>query len=113
MNTIAAVSGPSPDATLLTAGRLPKLDAVAFGIHDPAETAIVILLNAVINLHPFFPKLRQQAVEVFHAIIDHERRRARFEVFRVVRKGSPDSATFSLGSVGFAPMKRDLAILLE
>src|SRR5439155_2968392 len=99
INNIASVSSPCPDTTLLRARRLPKLNAVSFRIHDPAEPPIIILLDAVINLNSFFAKLRKQAIEVFHSIIDHERRLARLEIFRVFWKGGPDHATFSFRSI--------------
>src|ERR1051325_8947671 len=73
----------------LSCRRLPQLDSIALGIHDPAELPVLRVLHFLVHPHALGPQRREQPVEVMHAIVDHDRRRAGREVLRVRRKQGP------------------------
>src|SRR6476469_4339681 len=57
----------------LTGAWLPQLDLVPLGIDDPAELAVLRVVDLVQDVAPFRPERREQGVKVFHAVVDHER----------------------------------------
>src|SRR5439155_13143821 len=63
--------------------RLPQLEAVAFRVTRPAETPVVVVLDFLLDLRAGGSELRQHGVEVFDAVVHHERRRTGAEVSRV------------------------------
>ena len=65
---------------------LPEFNPVAFGIDDPSEFAIFIFLSLIVDFHALPLKLIQQSVEILNPEVDHERRRTRIKVLRVVGK---------------------------
>ncbi len=78
---------------------LPQLDAVAFGVHDPAELAVRFFLNLLVDLDAGGAELGEHRVQIFDAEVDHERGLARLEVLRVGGERRPDEqgAGISLG----------------
>src|SRR5205807_10403022 len=85
--------------------RFPELDAVAFGIHDPGEAAVIVVLALGVNFDAFAAELRQQSIEVVHAIVDHETGLAGVEVFGVAREEGPDGYGFALAAIKLLPAK--------
>src|SRR5436305_2243136 len=59
--------------------RFPELDAVAFGVHDPAEVTELGLFR-LIDIDTFASKLSEQRIEIMDTVVDHERLFARFEI---------------------------------
>src|ERR1041385_7430167 len=91
----------------LSCRRLPQLDSIALGIHDPAEPPVLRVLDLLVDPHALGPQRREQAVQVMHAIVDHERRRAGREVLRVRGKQRPRGRAWTL------PIERGAAPLLH
>src|ERR1041385_5914693 len=73
----------------LSRRRLPQLDSIALGIHDPAELPVLRVLHFLVHPHALGSQRREQPVEVMHAIVDHERRRAGRQGLRVRGKQRP------------------------
>src|SRR5260221_2724916 len=70
--------------------RLPEFKAIAFRVSRPTEAAIVIIFDPIVNLHARRAKLRQHRIEVFHPIVDHQRRAARAKILRIEGKSRPN-----------------------
>src|SRR5262245_29989696 len=77
-------TGPSP-----ACGWLPQLEPVAFGVHRPAEAAVVALLDRVDHLHPGGPQLGEHGVEVEDAVVQHAGLLLPAEVRRVALEHRP------------------------
>src|SRR5437870_10996252 len=71
-------------------GRLPELDPVPLRVRDPSETAVWGVLDLPIDGNSFSAKAREQAVQILHAIVDHEGRAVLAEVLRVAGKDRPN-----------------------
>src|SRR5437588_831416 len=61
-------------------GRLPQLDAIAFGVRDPAETAVLGVLALGIDVRPRGPQRFQYPVQVIDDVVDHDRLRTAAEI---------------------------------
>jgi hypothetical protein len=48
--------------------RLPELDAMPFGIGDPGESAVWVLVVLFVDGYAFVAQLRDQALEVVHPV---------------------------------------------
>ena len=52
---------------------LPKLNAVAVGIHDPGKLSLIVLFDYGIHPHAFFSQGIEHGVQIVCHIIHHER----------------------------------------
>jgi len=66
--------------------RLPQFETVPFRIRRPSKLPVRFVLHFFVNLHAFFSQLREDVIQIRHAIIDHQRRFARAKIFRRLRK---------------------------
>src|SRR5262245_8358457 len=89
---------------------LPQLDAVAFRVREPCESAIVVLLD-LLHGHAVAAKFRQHPVQIRNAVIVHERRPRGAEIVRVLGKNRPDSAASLIRPVVVAPLEIGVAIV--
>src|SRR6476620_7978027 len=70
--------------------RLPQLDLVAVGIHDPREFSVLFGIGPLDDLDAVTLELREQRGQVVDPVIDHEARRARAEPLRLALGDVPD-----------------------
>src|SRR4051812_3189967 len=75
---------------LLPDRRLPQLDLVAVGIHDPGELAVLVLLGPLDDRDAVLLELRENSPEIVDAVVDHEARRTRVEPLRLALGDVPD-----------------------
>src|SRR5262245_24567074 len=75
---------------LVQAHRLPQLDLVAVGIGDPGKAPVFVCLRTLDDRDAVAAQLRQQVVEVIHAVVDHEARLARTEPIAFLIRDVPD-----------------------
>ena len=94
-------------------GRLPELDAVALGIHDPGEAAVLSRFDFRIHFDSLAAKRGQERIEVPHPVIDHERSDARLEVPGVSWKRRPDRPGGALRLGLLAPLEGDVAVAIH
>src|SRR5947209_4697447 len=95
---------------LLSCRGLPEFDAVAFGVGDPGELSELSILAARVDAHALRGQPREDRVEVVHAVVEHERRRARIEVVRVLVEQRPDGGAGRIG-IALAPSEEDRSVL--
>src|SRR5262252_4833737 len=74
---------------LLVRRRLPELDLVLVGIHDPRELAVLVRVGPLNDGYASGAQLLQNPVEVVDAVIDHERRLAGTEPLAVLPRDMP------------------------
>src|SRR6185312_9843918 len=98
---------------LLTRGWLPKLERVSVRIDDPAEFAKFGLFDLVLAVHTLRAKGLQQGMQIFDPVVDHERRRARREVFRVGGKRTPGRRSDAIRIIRSPPSERRAAPFLH
>src|SRR5262249_32869779 len=70
--------------------RLPQLDAVAFRVHDPAEAAVLALVDLCVDSCAGRPQRGEQRVQVVDAEVDHEGLVARLEILGVFLERCPE-----------------------
>src|SRR5262245_54370091 len=75
-------------------GRLPELDLVAFGIHDPAEFAVIGVVRLVEDVAAFLSQRLEERREVGDTVVDHECRLARRVVVVLRVADVPDGRAF-------------------
>src|SRR2546425_40972 len=73
--------------------RLPQLDPVSFGVPDPAQPAVPGVPDFRVDVDSFFPPHREDAVEVLHTVVDHERGAAFAEIRGLRGEDRPDRVT--------------------
>src|SRR5712692_784334 len=100
---IETTAGAAPALPFLR--RFPQLNAIAVGIHDPGEAAVIVIFAVGIDFHAFFLQHLQQRVQVIHAIVDHELGSAGIEVFRLPGKNGPHGHALLLRVLGVSPFK--------
>ena len=61
--------GDSPAAGRLA--RLPEFESVPFGIGRPAEAAVAVVLDAVVQLGPGSAELGEHRIEVLDSKVEH------------------------------------------
>src|ERR1041384_1666020 len=70
-------------------GRFPKLHAIAFGIHHPAEFSEFGFFEVCFNLDTFCAERRYKFLQIPYTKVDHEGLSAGSKVFGAVRKDRP------------------------
>ena len=78
---------------------------VSLRVGNPSEPTVLVLVTLVGDLHALRSELRDQAVQIVHAVVQHERGRPRSEVGRVFLEEGPHRGTNAIGMVMFAPLK--------
>src|SRR3954469_13908882 len=73
--------------------RPPQLDAVSLPVHAPAERPVLRTVDLLVDRDAAGAQLRQQAVEIGDAEIEHLRLGGVAEVRRVGRERGPDLMT--------------------
>jgi hypothetical protein len=74
----------------LPLGRLPELDLVAFGVHDPPELAVLGVVCLLQHVAALLSQGREKAVQIGDAVVDHERGCTRREVVAFRAADGPD-----------------------
>src|SRR5262249_2289330 len=97
---------------LLLFGGLPQLDAIAFRIHHPAESAVLRFLD-LIDRDALGLERGEDRVEILDLVIDHERLRARVEVAGISIEDGPDRGAAFRGIVVSSPLKLQAAPRLD
>src|SRR5262249_750388 len=91
--------GTTRPRVLSLLSRLPQLDLVAVGIHDPRELAVLVGIGALHKLDALFLELREQRRQVVDPVVDHEARRGGAEPLRLALSDVPDGEAAILGVV--------------
>src|SRR5438128_1415569 len=101
-------------SVLVRLRRLPQLDPVAFGVRNPAESAVLGILDFRVDVDPFFPQHREKTVEVLHTVVDHERGASFAEIRGLRGKDRPDRVPSAPGGFPGSPgEERDQPVNLE
>src|SRR5207245_4022632 len=82
--------------------RLPQFDPVALGVRDPPEATVLGLLDLSGYLDSFGPEGREHAVQIPHAVVDHEGGTILTEVLGLRGEDGPDRGPSGLPS--FPPL---------
>src|SRR5881296_2958063 len=83
--------------------RFPEFDSISLGVHDPAEAAVLQLLDLRVDLDALLTQRRHHGVQVFHPVVDHERGGVFSEVRRVRGKDRPDRVPDALPIFAASP----------
>src|SRR6185369_2523673 len=86
--------------------RLPELDLVALRIHDPSEFPVFRVVGLVEHVATFLAQCFEKCVQIVDAIVDHEGRLARSEVFAVRRADRPGRSSPGRFAFGVSPVER-------
>src|SRR4051794_25718781 len=76
-------------AASLAGGRLPQFDLVSVRVDDPPKLAVLRVIDLIEDVAAFGFERRDQSVEVFNAVVDHERGCAWGELLRFLRSDQP------------------------
>src|SRR5262249_37344522 len=102
-----------PNYALLffSAHRLPQLDLVAIGIHDPGELAVLVGVGSLHDLDAVLLELREQRRQVVDPVVDHEAGGAGAEPLRLALGDVPDGEPAILGVIVGPPQDRATPVL--
>src|SRR3989475_7461537 len=110
----AATPWPARFRGAIRLRRLPQLDPVPFGVRDPAEPAVLGVLDFRVDVDPFFPQHREETIEVLHPVVDHERGASFAEIRGLRGKDRPDRVPSPPRRFSSSPgEERDQSVNLE
>src|SRR5206468_12291690 len=85
--------------------RLPELDLVALGIHDPSEFPVLRVVGLLEHVATFLAQCFKKCCQIFDSIVDHEGRLARSEVFAVRWTDRPGRSSLGRVAFGVSPVE--------
>src|SRR2546426_348877 len=83
--------------------RLPEFDSISLWVHDPPKAAVLQLLDLRVHRDALLPQRRHHGVQIFHAVVDHERGVVLSEVGRIRGEDRPDGMPDALPVFAAAP----------
>src|ERR1044071_8568429 len=97
----------------LTGRRLPQLDLVSLRINDMSKLAVLRFLDTIKHVAAFRFERRDQSVQVFNAVVDHERGRAWSKLLALLRSNQPGGRSACGLALRVNPVERSTAPRLD
>src|SRR5690606_36744642 len=97
----------------LTGWRLTELHLVPFGVHYPAELAVLGLIDHLENVAAFLSQHPKESVEIVHPVVDHARRHARRIVLAMRGIDGPHGRSGDRRAFTVGPGERRAAPVLD
>ena len=92
---------------------LPQFDLASVRIDDPSKLAVLRVINLVEDVAAFRFERRDQSVNVFNTIVDHERGVAWSKLFAFLRSNEPGGGPARGIAIRVGPVERGAASLLD